>query len=78
MKLLGAKQFNILLVLAGMTASGGAAAHAGDHAFSGLMHFLSEPDHADVLVLAGVIGALILKKLKAHKSDRNVHQGKIK
>lgn len=50
----------ILLTLATATP---ALAHPGDHATSGLVHFLTEPDHLALMALAlGVAVVLVFKR----------------
>ncbi len=50
----------ILLTLATATP---ALAHPGDHATSGLVHFLTEPDHLALMALAlGVAVFLVFKR----------------
>jgi hydrogenase/urease accessory protein HupE len=50
----------ILLTLATATP---ALAHPGDHATSGLAHFLTEPDHLALMALAlGVAVVLVVKR----------------
>lgn len=44
-----------------------AFAHPGDHAETGLLHFLSEPDHVALLALAVVVGAVAVVSYRSRR-----------
>jgi hydrogenase/urease accessory protein HupE len=54
----------IALVLASATP---ALAHPGDHAASGLGHFLTEPDHLALMALAGVVAVVALVRYRSRR-----------
>jgi hydrogenase/urease accessory protein HupE len=44
-----------------------ALAHTGDHAGSGLLHFLSEPDHLALMALALVVAVALALKYRSRR-----------
>ncbi|WP_281646300.1 hypothetical protein [Parendozoicomonas sp. Alg238-R29] len=47
-----------------MMLSSAAMAHQGDHSWSGLMHFLTEPDHVAIMMIALVATGAFFRKMK--------------
>ena len=41
-----------------------ALAHPGDHAATGLVHLLTEPDHLAILALAGLVVAFVVYRVR--------------
>ncbi|MFM7444914.1 MAG: HupE/UreJ family protein [Tabrizicola sp.] len=41
-----------------------ALAHPGDHEGSGLVHFLTQPDHLAILALAGLVVAFVVYRVR--------------
>lgn len=44
-----------------------ALAHPGDHAGSGLVHFLTQPDHLALLALAAVVAVVLVVKRRSRR-----------
>jgi hydrogenase/urease accessory protein HupE len=44
-----------------------AFAHPGDHAETGLFHFLTEPDHLALLALAAVVGIIAVVRYRSRR-----------
>ncbi len=44
-----------------------ALAHPGDHAESGWVHFLTEPDHLALMALAVVVAAVVILKRRSRR-----------
>lgn len=54
----------MLLTLATATP---ALAHPGDHATSGLVHFLTEPDHLALMALALAVAVVLVIKRRSRR-----------
>lgn len=57
------KLFKNAIFMSGLLASSLVQAHAGDHGYSGLMHFLTEPDHVAMMIVTLIAAAFMLKKV---------------
>jgi hypothetical protein len=44
-----------------------AFAHSGDHAETGVLHFLSEPYHLALLALAAVVGVITVARYRSRR-----------
>ena len=65
------KLFKNTVLISGLMASSLVQAHAGDHGFSGLMHFLTEPDHVAVMVVSLIVTVLMLKKILKENKQKS-------
>jgi hydrogenase/urease accessory protein HupE len=52
------------LISALLVTASPALAHPGDHGTSGLVHFLTEPDHLAILALTGLVVAVVVYRVR--------------
>ncbi|MGI9273919.1 MAG: hypothetical protein ACR2PT_03550 [Endozoicomonas sp.] len=52
-----------LTAAASIVATGAAMAHPGDHSYSVILHFFSQPDHLLMLAIAGVAGSIAVTRM---------------
>ncbi len=58
-----------MLLASSLLISGSAMAHSGDHGFSGILHFLSEPDHVAIMLGSGIAAGWLISKYVLNKKN---------